>query len=487
MANLILWNTLNQDYSMLRPAGPHQLASWLTHCGYTVKVIDFCSHLTTDELVMLTEKHIDRDTIAVGVSTTFWHPDESADHSYDSQVASSRTLKEGSVWGPQVPPKPPGIPNWVTNARNRLESRYPTVEWFAGGAKAHVVDYNSWRVFTGYAESTVLQYLDEKSKLVGLRPTFEFIKKGDTFMDGLGIQPHEVLPMELGRGCQFKCTFCSYPLLGKRKGSYIRDMSLIKEELISNYDRFGTTRYFFNDDTVNESVEKIDALAELAQTLPFKLEWIGYNRLDIIGSTRTQIESLRHSGLRSAFFGIESFGKAQSKSIGKPWNGKHGKDFLLELKSIWKNDITFKLSLIVGLTGESVEDLNKTEQWCFENDMHSWGYHPLFILRNNPNPWASEFDKNYANHGYKFLSPTHDAWWTNDLWDFPSATRKSFLLNSEHRGDKKAAAFQLGGVISTGYSIDQVIGKSNKELDWNEMRLLVDAFARNYVKFQLAL
>ena len=486
MANLILWNTLNQDYSMMRPAGPHQLASWLTQFGYTVKVIDFSSFLTTDELVMLTEKYIDRDTIAVGVSTTFWTVDESHDHSYDSPVDNTISKKEEYVWSPSKFGRSP-FPDWVTNARSRLESRYPKLEWIAGGAKTYSVDHNKWQVFTGYAEDTVLKYLDEKSKIIGTRSNFEFTQKGDTFMNDLGIQPYEVLPMELGRGCQFKCTFCGYPLLGKRKGTYIRDMSLIKAELISNFERFGTTRYSFSDDTVNESVEKIDALAELAQTLPFKLEWIGYNRLDIIGSTRTQIESLRHSGLRSSFFGIESFGIAQSKSIGKPWNGKHAKDFLLELKSIWKNDITFKLSFIVGLTGESVEDVNETEQWCFENDMHSWGFHPLFIQRDNPSPWASEFDKNYANHGYKFPSPTRDAFWTNDLWNFQTATRKSFSLNNEHRGDKKAAAFQLGGVISTGYSIDQVIGKSNKELDWNEMRRRTNAIARNYVKFQLAL
>jgi radical SAM superfamily enzyme YgiQ (UPF0313 family) len=42
----------------------------------------------------------------------------------------------------------------------------------------------------------------------------------------------ETLPIELARGCIFKCKFCSYPLLGKKKGTYLRDFSQVKDEMI---------------------------------------------------------------------------------------------------------------------------------------------------------------------------------------------------------------------------------------------------------------
>jgi hypothetical protein len=487
MANLILWNTFNLDYAALRPAGAHQLAVWLTQFGYTVKVIDFCSLLSTDDLVSLTEKHIDSTTIAIGVSSTFWHSNESIANTsiaYDAPLATSISLRRGPDWGPELTRD--GMPNWVTLTRARLRSKYPALDWLIGGSHAHTGDA-SWIKFYNHSEDTLLKYLDEKSNKIILRSNFDITKKGNGFMDKLGIQPHEVLPLELGRGCQFKCGFCNYPLLGKRKGTYIRDFSLIKEELISNFEKFGTTRYFFVDDTMNESIEKIDELAEMAQTLPFKLEWIGYNRLDIIGSTRTQIESLKYSGLRSTFFGIESFGLEASKAIGKPWNGKNAKDFLLELKSIWKNDITFELGFIVGLTGDSPDDLDKTEQWCIDNGMHSWLYHALHIYRNNTNKWASEFDKNYAAHGYKFLSPIDNTRWTNDTWDYRDATLKSFQLNVSGREHKKAAGYQLGEPISAGYAIDDIIDKYKKDLDWNSMRSFTAEFLKNYVKFQLNL
>jgi len=75
MANLILWNSYDgsdlTSHSFVRPLGCHQIANWLSNFGYTVKVIDFCSILTPDQVIHLTEKNIDKDTIAIGLSTTF--------------------------------------------------------------------------------------------------------------------------------------------------------------------------------------------------------------------------------------------------------------------------------------------------------------------------------------------------------------------------------------------------------------------------------
>jgi hypothetical protein len=76
MANLILWNTLNTDNSTVRPIACYQLASWIRQHGYTVKVIDYCHAMTTDELVAITNKHIGSDTLAIGVGTTRYHADQ---------------------------------------------------------------------------------------------------------------------------------------------------------------------------------------------------------------------------------------------------------------------------------------------------------------------------------------------------------------------------------------------------------------------------
>lgn len=118
MANIILWNSTDfPRYNTLgcpaRSLGAYQLASWLRHNGYTVKVIDFCSLMSTDNLVNITEKYINEDTLTIGVSTTFWR-------------------SEG--WNPigdyvYVEPK------WVISARKIIENKFPDIKWTMGGAR----------------------------------------------------------------------------------------------------------------------------------------------------------------------------------------------------------------------------------------------------------------------------------------------------------------------------------------------------------------
>jgi hypothetical protein len=96
MANLILWNTISIDNSTVRPIACYQLASWIRQHGYTVKVVDFCQAMSTDELVAITRKHIGDETLAIGVSTTFWN-------------------KPGTHLINSIEP------SWVENARNLLQ------------------------------------------------------------------------------------------------------------------------------------------------------------------------------------------------------------------------------------------------------------------------------------------------------------------------------------------------------------------------------
>ena len=477
MANLILWNTLNIDHSAVRPVGPHQLATWLRSHGYTVKVIDFCSQLTTDQLIEITRKHIDAYTIAVGVSSTFWNKHESlslSENRYPSGSTPGNTSQE---------------PNWVVDARMKIEATYPTLQWLLGGANSFIMPlYHTWVRFHGHAEDALLKFMDEKTFSTSRNhelKLFDIKSLSTTFSLDCGITADEVLPIELSRGCQFKCTFCRYPLLGKKKNTYIRDYNLIEREFLDNYERFGTTRYFFLDDTVNESDEKIEALADIAQRLPFRLEWVGYNRLDLIGVKKHTIQQLQDSGLRSAFFGIESFHPNASKIVGKGWSGSHGKEFLLELKDKWKYNTTFHLSLIAGLPDEDARSLDQTQQWCIDNEMHSWRFACLSISKRPDAVWKSEFDLNYSKYGYQFLDKTNDSSWSNKYWTEDLAMIKSFELNTARQQYCKTTTYLLGEVASMGYSFDELITKYKHEINWIELRTKKDQFLTDYVHRQL--
>jgi radical SAM superfamily enzyme YgiQ (UPF0313 family) len=479
MADLIIWNSFCRPWeyansvvspiSPIRPVGPHQLSSWARNFGYHIKVIDFSAAMSTDELVSITEKNIDSKTIAIGASTTFWI--DNSEHFPFSE------------------------PTWAINARRILEARYPKLEWILGGPNiVNPVYYTGlfrfkWVKFHDYAENKILKYLDEKSNSKAVRPLFDIKCLGNHFTDENGITKDEVLPLELGRGCQFKCSFCRFDQIGKKKGTYIRNMDLVEKELLDNYHRYGTTRYYFVDDTVNESEEKVIEMAEMASRLPFKLEWVGYNRLDLIWARPNTIELLKQSGLRSAYFGIESFNPYASRIINKGWNSKHAKEFLLKLMDEWKGDITWQLSFIIGLPGESLESIMQTQQWCIDTKQYSWLWHGLQITKAEDNFWPSEFDKNSEKYGYVFPNPTNNPnYWINGEWNAENASELAKnLMDETFEKYDYLTSYLAGEVASVGKSFDEVLKTKRSDFSIPEFENKTRQMIDNYVKYQLNL
>jgi len=460
MCDFIIWNSYDfATYSPVRPTGPHQIAHYLSKFNYEVKVIDFSNLMTTKQLVAVTERYITDKTICIGASNTFWN--SSVNLQFDE-------------------------PLWVSKARNFIEIKYPKLKWILGGSRtAFAQNKYEWTKFNGYAEDAILKFLDEKKKTNHTRNHFDIKNLDHHYLDNLHIRKEEVLGIELSRGCQFKCTFCRYPLIGKKKNTYIRNYDYVRDEFLRNYEKYGTTRYYIMDDTVNESEEKITNLANIASTLPFKLEWVGYIRLDMIASKPHTAEILKQSGLKNAFFGIESFSTEASKIVGKGWNGKKAKDFLLQLKDIWKDDIAWQLAFIVGLTGETEKDLDDTQQWCIDNKMHSWFWSPLSISKNPNLVWKSYFDLNYEEFGYSFPFDNDSSFWVNNLWDAQRAVEKAKQLTTEMQPYNKFGPWLSGEVASVGYDFNDFMFKYKHAIDFDNLKLETGQIVENYVKKML--
>jgi radical SAM superfamily enzyme YgiQ (UPF0313 family) len=437
--NIILWETTAIKHGLPRTLGTGVIASHLRQNGYSVKVISFCTYLTTDELVALTEKYMDDTTIAIGVSSTFWS--NSRIEKFDMNIrATTNTIAE---------------PQWVVDARSILENRYTKLDWLLGGPSG---SYNEsyfkfpWIRFQGYCEDEILHYANRKFNRDNFVPFVpnEYVK---TQHETDFIMPYEWLPMELGRGCQFKCKFCAEPIIGKKKGTYIRSMECVYREIMDNYEKFGTTNYYFVDSTVNEDTDKIIDLANLVQKLPFKLNWVGFNRLDLIWSKPEQCSALKDSGLVSAYFGIESFHPKASMAIGKGFMGRHGKDFLCKLRDKWSDDITYTLSFIAGLPYETQDDIKDTMSWLEQNNFSiysTWG--ALYLDPSDPSPNnKSDFSVNYGLYGYKFPNPNNPIYWENKHWTYKTAYDFISLPKKRVFG-----AFALGDVCGLGMDIKDV-------------------------------
>jgi hypothetical protein len=308
-----------------------------------------------------------------------------------------------------------------------IKTANPNCKTVLGGPNAadqsHAKDFDF--VLAGYAEKSIVNLaqhlLDSSVPLIKSYKSvygpvivndnkaegFDFENSDTIYQDEDIILPGESLMLEIARGCIFSCAFCAFPLNGKKKLDYIRSKERIRDELIRNYEKFQVTRYLFSDDTFNDSPEKCQMMYEISQSLPFKLEWWAYLRLDLLRAHPQTIEWLVKSGLRAAFFGIETLNPRTAAAIGKGGNREQLVSVLKQIKEKYGDYVSLHGSFIFGLPHEDLDSIRKTGDFLLsnENPLDTWGVQPLNIRPSNKsytNDFLSDIDKNFSKYGYKW-------------------------------------------------------------------------------------
>lgn len=450
-----------------RSIGAYQVASHCRNSGISCQVIDFTDLFKIDELEKILLSCIDESTLAIGVSTTFYY----------NQDTKGKFISASRHFNQVLPKKLRGL-------LFKIKNQFPKIKITGGGANSYQVERDGLFdvIFHGYSEQSVLEYLQslkgESLKRLWPRKDNQIIIDGKTSHFDITtlehrwdkndcILPGETLPIEISRGCIFKCNFCSYPLNGKKKFDYLRDPNLIKEELIYNYENFGTTNYFFTDDTFNDSTLKIETLHKAITSLPFKIKFVTYLRLDLLHAHKEQIPLLKEMGLGSCFFGIETLNHSSGKAIGKGMKPELIKEFLLDLYyNHWNSEIPFTCSFIIGLPGESTESIRETHEWCRNTPFNDLWF-PLFIKTKSH--YKSEFDTNYKNYGYKLDSQGN---WYTDIMTYQQALSLAEEFNNIGLyNENTPSSWLLFGLLSYGFNISELKDTKIQDLHWPSILL----------------
>jgi radical SAM superfamily enzyme YgiQ (UPF0313 family) len=452
MKNIIFWSGVwpNLTYEKLptiqRPMACYALAHWMRKHKFQCQVLEFLQHFSAKEIIEFTEPLITSETVCIAMSTVFWN----ANSSY-----------------------PPGN---IMIAMKHIRKKYPKISFVGGGPYA-----NKYRMldksFVGEGEDQFLKWCQEKSRGFSMASSFFDITQNDhTFHEDDCIMPNEAVPLELGRGCIFKCSFCTYPNLGKAKGSYIRNPKDLLESIVRNRDIFGTTNYLFLDDTCNEDQDKMASIAEINKKVDYKMKWSGFCRADLIWSQENH-NLLLDSGADQVYFGIESFHPEAARKVGKGWSAKHAKDFLPKLyNDLWKEKVGIEASFISGLPGEDIPHLWSTVDWIKENTYLRAYFRGLVILPN------SEFSKNAEKYflrkkSYFSNDPSGDAdgvgW--EDIRD-PENNNHTIHDNLAHTFNKileptwPMSGFYTSSLYTIGYTKEEI-----KNYGWKDWPSLVNA------------
>lgn len=280
------------------------------------------------------------------------------------------------------------------------------------------------------------------------------------------IMPCEALPLETARGCIFKCRFCSYPHLGKKKFDYLKPIDNIKNHLLRNWQKWGVRHYTMVDDTYNDSEVKIDEFYKMSTSLPFKLNYVAYIRADLVHRFDGMAEKLFDSGLRACFFGLESLHPAASLAVGKGWSGKHAREWIPKLISeTWQNKVRVTTGFISGLPGETPESLLDTLNWVNEHNIHTFwlglGIASPQALANrslDDSAYTSEFERNSAMYGYKFDEAGN---WYSKSWTKASAEKIANEVLNPGRKNRGLSCWLHIQLVSLGFTEDEIWSMSN--------------------------
>ena len=313
---------------------------------------------------------------------------------------------------------------WVEETVRKIKQRYPGRKFIAGGQQFYQHNMGFDAMLFGYAEKAVPDTINwmfnngpkPKGKelygglVIDCNTDYVAMNLGDysiDYRDDDYIRPHEMLTVELSRGCKFRCKYCNYAFLGVKEDTST-EAELLYSELIDNYERFGTTNYILADDTLNDRESKLEMLGDVVQDLPFEPNFASFIRLDLTVAKPQQLKLLSRARVWNHFYGVETFNDAAGKAVAKGMPSKRIKQGLLDMREHMMNELGLyrgSLGMIAGLPHETPESWAESEQWLRDNwSDGNWDWWPLEISLDTTTETTSVFSKEWREHGYRQIT-----------------------------------------------------------------------------------
>lgn len=454
-------------HSFARNSGPYKIATEMRKLGHIVEVADFIYYWPEDKIKQYLNERVPH------VDILAW----SAQFFYNFEFYQKWSLY--------------------------IKTINPNIIFITGGPKVNnLLNFtNSKYLIAGYAEHAIkdlLDHIEGKSKKLKFKivndqyyiDCFEFYPMtDDVSLETIHhasdcIAPGETLTLGTTRGCMFKCNFCTYPYTGKKKDRFNRTLvSSYYDELMRNYESWGTTSYYLPDDTANDSIDKLRILEKAADKLPFKLDITGFARLELLDKHRKYWEVYKNTGFMHWHLGIETFNPKSLKALGKGYDPKKLQKVLLDLRDYFKDDAVIYASFMIGAPEDSPELYEKlTLDWLRgegKDALTGKVFFPMNILVENPYSIGSEFTRNYQSHGYrtmtaeeiayeKTIDPTvtdehiketakYTVMWANRDWNIISADRFSKYCHSSVVWNNNLSPWYRARGLSVGMTHKEIL------------------------------
>ncbi|THB73383.1 MAG: radical SAM protein [Gammaproteobacteria bacterium] len=458
MSDAIFLGNVSYTAGYLKPAGMYRIATEIRNHGYSAETIDLFAFFNECDLFQLVSRYITEKTAFVGFSSTLLLNHITNDYfsvSDDSFFKLCRHIKAINSRVKIVVGGSQALPSF-----NSLHLKYADcVDYFISGQGElqavallrHIKEGESLNVKT----IDNLKYLtSENYEYQGFTTSSIEYTESDTVFQG------EALPIEISRGCAFKCSFCIYDNRGKKFGDIVKQKQVIRDELLRNHELFGTSVYMIMDDTLNDSMRKVEYLHETLTSLPFSINFISFARLDMISKYPDMAVMLKEMGLVGVSFGIETMHKEAGQKIGKGLGEKKVKHALKHCKDIWGDNVIINGNFILGLPHEPLESIKSTMSWVDSDEctLDSINIFPLNVSKSRS---TSQFDKEAASGNIMCFGGESDSEWRHRHMSFSGAVS---LKNHYDRyfqkkwpNFNKIGAFSIPRMVNIGFTVEDCL------------------------------
>lgn len=506
----------------MRPVGAFQIASVLRSQGYTVQVIDNWPHIARrgpDVVKKLLGHFTTKDTLWIGFSSTWFRKFDGIKrntvNNLKEQASVVYTSQETLIDNTYL-----FDDSELADIKKYILDKSPNCKFVLGGGRAPLGRLDTRRGnfidcwIEGYADSTAVEFT---KFLEGKNPFLPYVKNFDgsisithdhkasrfdynnnkfSWHENDLVREGEALPMEIARGCIFNCSFCAYPLNGRKKLDYLKDPAILLDQFEENYARFKTTHYWLLDDTFNDSPEKLQILYDqVFSKLSFKINFNAFMRLDLMAAHPHTIDLVAASGAGGLSFGIESLNYESLKSIGKGIRREKIIETLQSIKEKMPEGSMIDSQFMIGLPYETratakawITEVTSPEFPLDNAKIHLLGMNPFKGINN---VWTSDFEKYPEKYGYTFPSKAYPFSWRNNVG---FTTKAAFDLHTEMydkiMSKEMDAWLAYAGWINLGLTEERAreLTRTNKRLrpDSLEIDLRVE-FTDRYIEQLLKL
>lgn len=495
MAHAIIFYDLATRPGTLRPLGAYSIASALRAQGLDVLVVPHCTQLSYAGVRQII-KNNSENLLWVGISTTFLKMSTHSRESIKKYKKEWATTEHHYIdFDRRARHDTTGVNNeillWnygeLNSIADWLDKKFGC-PFVVGGPNIPADSmrlHKNIHTVTGYAEKYALELtenlLNKNSNpipFISNNTTYDNVgfKTSSTIWDKCDlVNPNEWLPLEVSRGCAFDCAYCSYT----RKSTFnsYKDPESLRQEIIRNYETWGTTKYILVDDLYNDSKEKVRILYDKVWSkLPFQVEWVSYMRLDMFWSDPESIDIVKASGARAGGFGIETLHDVAGRKVGKGLGKVRILETLENLKNKWGDDIIVQAYWLAGLPFEPWENILETWEWSRTTDLLHFSIWNALMVAPPTNDAsiiveeASRLDK--APDAFKITWDDKFSNWTNSEGVTFRQCLDLILSPPRYPFDKQFSFISYPSMRYFGWSHQDIVNIKNGKATWDDVQAL---------------